>query len=71
MQRCQEEDSIRSSLAVVFFDYGGGTSTMVAYSSVATPGIFAGLGLAAEKYGNLTWSEIVAPAQQQLEILTH
>ncbi|MDY6899737.1 MAG: gamma-glutamyltransferase [Cyanobacteriota bacterium] len=55
-----------SGMKEVFFDYGGGTSTMVGYGSVATPGIFAGLGLAAEKYGNLPWSEIVAPAQQQV-----
>jgi gamma-glutamyltranspeptidase/glutathione hydrolase len=49
-----------------FFTYGGGTTTMVGYGSVATPGIFAGLDLAAQKYGNLPWSEIVAPAQQQV-----
>ena len=55
-----------SGMKEVFFDYGGGMSTMVGYGSVATPGIFAGLGLAAEKYGNLPWSEIVAPAQQQV-----
>ena len=50
----------------VFFNYGGGTNTMVGYGSVATPGIFAGLNLAAEKYGNLPWSEIVTPVQQQV-----
>ncbi len=61
-------DSVKfgSGMKKVFFDYGGGTSTMVGYGSVATPGIFAGLGLAAEKYGNLPWSQIVAPAQQQV-----
>jgi gamma-glutamyltranspeptidase/glutathione hydrolase len=56
-----------SGMKEAFFDYGGGTTTMVGYGSVATPGIFAGLGLAAEKYGNLPWSEIVAPAQHQVE----
>ena len=50
-----------------FFDYGGGTSTMVGYGSVATPGMFAGLDLAAQKYGNLPWSEIIAPAQKQVK----
>ncbi|MBE9046221.1 gamma-glutamyltransferase [Pleurocapsales cyanobacterium LEGE 10410] len=55
-----------SGMQEAFFDYGGGTTTMVGYGSVATPGMFAGLGLAAEKYGNLPWSEIVAPAQQQV-----
>ena len=49
------------------FDYGGWTKTMAGYGSVATPGMFAGLGLAAAKYGNLSWSKIVAPAQQQVE----
>lgn len=55
-----------SGMQEAFFDYGGGTSTMVGYGSVATPGMFAGLSLAAERYGNLPWSEIVAPAQQQV-----
>ncbi|VEP13391.1 Gamma-glutamyltransferase [Hyella patelloides LEGE 07179] len=54
-----------SGMKEAFFAYGGGTSTMVGYGSVATPGIFAGLGLAAEKYGNIPWSEIVNPAQRQ------
>ena len=64
----RELDSAKfgSGMKEAFFDYGGGTSTMVGYGSVATPGIFAGLGLAAAKYGNLPWSEIVAPAQQQV-----
>ncbi|WP_019506856.1 gamma-glutamyltransferase [Pleurocapsa sp. PCC 7319] len=61
-------DSVKfgSGMKEAFFAYGGGTSTMVGYGSVATPGIFAGLGLAAEKYGNVPWSEIVSPAQQQV-----
>ncbi|MGB3758990.1 MAG: gamma-glutamyltransferase [Rivularia sp. (in: cyanobacteria)] len=65
----QKPDSYKfgSGMQKVFFDYGGGTSTMVGYGSVATPGIFAGLGLAAQKYGNLPWSEVVAPTQHQLE----
>ena len=56
-----------SGMREAYFDYGGGTKTMVGYGSVATPGMFAGLGLAAEKYGTLPWSEIVAPAQQQVK----
>lgn len=51
----------------VFFDYGGGTSTLIGYGSVATPGIFAGLGMASEEYGNVPWREIVTPAQQVVE----
>ncbi len=56
-----------SGMREALFDYGGGTKTMVGYGSVATPGMFAGLGLAAEKYGALPWSEIVAPAQRQVQ----
>lgn len=55
-----------SGMQEAFFDYGGGTSTMVGYGSVATPGMFAGLSLAAETYGNLPWSELVTPARQQV-----
>ncbi|MEM7761809.1 MAG: gamma-glutamyltransferase [Cyanobacteria bacterium P01_A01_bin.40] len=55
-----------SGMKEAWFNYGGGTKTMVGYGSVATPGIFAGLGLASEKYGNLPWSDIVAPALQQI-----
>lgn len=55
-----------SGMKEAIFDYGGGTKTMVGYGSVATPGMLAGLDLAAEKYGNLPWSEIVAPAHQQV-----
>lgn len=55
-----------SSIKEAFFDYGGGTSTIVGYGSVATPGMFAGLSLAREKYGNLPWSQLVTPAQEQL-----
>ena len=46
----------------VFFDYGGWMSTLIGYGSVATPGIFAGLDMAAEEYGNLPWVVIVEPA---------
>ena len=46
----------------VFFDYGGWMSTIVGYGSVATPGMFAGLELAAQQYGNLPWAVIVEPA---------
>jgi gamma-glutamyltranspeptidase/glutathione hydrolase len=51
----------------VNFDYGGGMKSVVGYGSVATPGIFAGLGTAWEQYGNISWHEIVTPAQQLAE----
>ena len=46
----------------VFFDYGGRMSNIVGYGSIATPGIFAGLGMASKRYGVLPWSTVVAPA---------
>lgn len=51
----------------VFFDYGGGMRTLIGYGSIATPGILAGLAMAAEQYGNLPWAEIVEPARQWAE----
>ena len=57
-----EPDRFGKGMKEVFFDYGGMMSTMVGYGSVATPGIFAGLEMASEQYGNLPWAEVVAPA---------
>lgn len=48
----------------VVFDYGGQMNTGIGYGSVATPGIFAGLAMAAEQYGNLPWSTVVEPARR-------
>lgn len=51
----------------VNFDYGGGMKSLVGYGSVATPGIFAGLGKAWEQYGKLPWHQLVTPARQWAE----
>ncbi|MEA5572629.1 gamma-glutamyltransferase [Calothrix sp. UHCC 0171] len=53
----------------VFFDYGGSdvVRTMVGYGTIATPGIFAGLAMASQKYGKLPWENIVAPCLQWAE----
>ncbi len=53
----------------VFFDYGGSDviRTIVGYGTIATPGIFAGLGMASQEYGNLPWKNIVAPCLQWVE----
>lgn len=51
----------------VCFDYGGGISTLVGHRSVATPGIVAGLGMAAAQYGALPWATVVAPVRQWAE----
>ncbi len=46
----------------VYMEYGGGMETIVGYGSVATPGAFAGLGLAHERYGRIPWAEVLRPA---------
>ncbi len=46
----------------VFMTYGGGMKTNVGYSSVATPGAFAGFDLTSQSYGALPWREILQPA---------
>ncbi|MCK0112343.1 gamma-glutamyltransferase family protein [Ornithinimicrobium sp. F0845] len=39
--------------------YGGGLTTYAGPGSVATPGMFAGMGLAHERYGAAPWAEII------------
>ena len=47
--------------------YGGKTTTIVGYGSVATPGVFAGLHVAWERYGEAPWSELFGPAIDAVE----
>jgi len=51
----------------VVMTYGGRTSTIVGYGSIATPGVFAGLRLAWERYGAAPWEELFAPAIDAVE----
>lgn len=51
----------------VSFDYGGSMRNIVGYGSVATPGIFAGLGMASAQYGRLPWQTLVTPAIEWTE----
>jgi gamma-glutamyltranspeptidase/glutathione hydrolase len=46
----------------VVLAYGGKTTTIVGYGSVATPGALAGLRLAWERYGEAPWEELFVPA---------
>ncbi len=46
----------------VFMKYGGATRTIVGYGSVGTPGMFAGLDLAARRFGSMPWRELLQPA---------
>ena len=51
----------------IFMKYGGATRTVVGYGSVATPGIFAGLELATQRYGTMPWRELMQPAIDAVE----
>ncbi|MDJ0689547.1 MAG: gamma-glutamyltransferase [Xenococcaceae cyanobacterium MO_188.B32] len=61
-----ENNHFGQGMREVFLDYGGGMSTLVGHGSIATPGIFAGLGMASKLYGNLPWAEITVPAQKSV-----
>ena len=45
----------------VSLEYGGGVTTLVGASSVATPGTLAALFLASQRYGCLPWRELIQP----------
>jgi len=45
----------------VSLEYGGGVDTLVGAASVAVPGTLAALYLAAQQYGRLPWSTLLAP----------
>jgi gamma-glutamyltranspeptidase/glutathione hydrolase len=47
--------------------YGGRTTTIVGYGSVATPGAFKGLHLAWERYGVAPWRELFAPSIEAVD----
>ena len=51
----------------IVMTYGGRTSTIVGYGSVATPGAFAGLHLAWERYGDAPWAALFGPAIAAIE----
>ncbi len=42
--------------------YGGGLTLYAGPGSVATPGAFAGLGLAHDRHGRMPWKEVLSPA---------
>lgn len=46
----------------VVFDYKGETRQRVGFGAVVTPGAFAGLAAAAEQFGRLPWSAVMAPS---------
>lgn len=46
----------------VVFDYGGETRSRVGFGAVATPGAFAGIAAAVERFGVLSFADVLAPA---------
>ncbi|NNC91339.1 MAG: gamma-glutamyltransferase, partial [Acidimicrobiia bacterium] len=59
-----DPDRIGTGRNEVFMTYGGGMRTNIGYSSVATPGAFAGFDIASSRYGAVPWAEIFGPAIQ-------
>ena len=53
-----------AGLREVRTQYGGGLTMHVGHGSAATPGAFAALGLAHERYGRAPWAEVLAPAAE-------
>jgi gamma-glutamyltranspeptidase/glutathione hydrolase len=51
----------------VVFDYGGDTRQLVGYGTIATPGGFAGLALACERYARLPWQALLEPVIDRVE----
>lgn len=52
-------------LVEVRLEYGGGVETVVGPGSVATPGLLAGLDLAASRHGRLPWRVLLEPARER------
>lgn len=50
------------STVTITTEYAGGMSTTVGHGSVAVPGAPAALDLAIERFGRLSWPEVVAPS---------
>lgn len=57
--RGADPERIGTGLIECVTTYGGGLTTSVGPGSVATPGMFAGMGLAHERYGAAPWREVV------------
>ena len=60
--RARPADAEPPAVRDVHTGYGGGLAMTVGHGSVATPGALAALHLAQQRYGELPWPEVVAPA---------
>jgi len=54
-------------LREVSMTYGGGVTTLVDAGSVAVPGVFAGLELASQMFGNVPWAELMEAVAVAIE----
>ena len=48
----------------VLMDYGKGTPTLVSHGAVAVPGMVAACGAASERFGQLSWRQVLRPAHE-------
>lgn len=60
--RAMTADARGRGLIEAASDYGGGMVTHVGPGSVATPGLFAALGAAHQRFGRAPWHELLQPA---------
>ncbi len=61
------KDRFGGGLREIEMSYGGWTRTVVGHGSVGTPGAFAGLRLAWERYGSVPWASLFEPAIAAVE----
>lgn len=64
--RGRERDRFGAGVWRVWMEYGGGLHVSGGPGSVGTPGMFAALAEASERYGVLPWRELLAPAAEVL-----
>lgn len=64
--RGREPERFGSGVWRVWMEYGGGIHVSGGPGSVGTPGMFAALAEASERYGVLPWAELLAPAAEVL-----
>ncbi|QQS01214.1 MAG: gamma-glutamyltransferase [Austwickia sp.] len=64
--RGRERERFGSGVWRVWMEYSGGIYVSGGPGSVGTPGMFAALAEASERYGVLPWSELLAPAAEVL-----
>jgi gamma-glutamyltranspeptidase/glutathione hydrolase len=62
------ERRLGDGIDAVEFDYGGLITQGVGYGAVATPGAFAALGAASERFGRVPWDRVLEPVTGWAEV---